>query len=70
MVFGGFIAKALSSKLSPNMVCILQPLYTWLQVEGFWLSVGSSAVERSDQYVLTASVRSNLKDIARVVTAR
>ena len=52
------------------MVCILQPLHTWLQVEGFWLPVGSSAVEWSDQYVLTASVRSNLKDIARVVTAR
>ena len=45
-------------------------LLLWLQVEGFWLPVGSEAPERSDHYVLTASVRSNLKDIARVITAR
>ena len=34
------------------------------------MPVGSEAPERSDQYVLTNSVKSNLKDIARVVTAR
>ncbi|XP_065904261.1 midasin-like isoform X2 [Dysidea avara] len=42
----------------------------YVQVEGFWLPVGSEAPERSNQYVLTSSVKSNLKDIARVVTAR
>ena len=39
-------------------------------VEGFWLPVGSEEPQVPDKYVLTNSVKTNLKNLARVVSAR
>lgn len=38
--------------------------------EGFWIAMGSKEPVVSTEYVLTASVKANLKDLARVVSAR
>lgn len=39
-------------------------------VEGFWLPVGSEEPQVPDKYVLTNSVKINLRNLARVVSAR
>ena len=41
----------------------------YLQFEGYWISHGSREVRAPEGYVLTQSVRANLKDLARVVSA-
>ena len=38
--------------------------------EGFWIAMGSKEPIVSAEYVLTASVKANLKDLGRVVSAR
>ena len=38
--------------------------------EGFWIAMGSKEPVVSAEYVLTASVKANLKDLGRVVSAR
>ena len=40
-----------------------------LKFEGYWLSKGAKEPEVPEGYVLTPSVRANLKDLARVVSA-
>ena len=42
----------------------------FIKVEGFWLALGSEATEAPPDYVLTESVKKNLKNLARVVSAR
>ena len=39
-------------------------------VAGFWLDVGSLTPTNPDHYVITESVRRNLRNLARVVSAR
>ena len=41
-----------------------------VQVEGFWLPVGSEHPEVPQNYVLTESVKKHLKNLARVVSAK
>jgi midasin len=41
----------------------------YLQFEGYWLSVGTLEPEVPEGYILTPSVRANLRDLARVVSA-
>ena len=38
--------------------------------EGFWVAMGNKEPEESPEYVLTDSVKANLKDLCRVVSAR
>ncbi len=38
--------------------------------EGFWIAMGHKEPVVSTEYVLTASVKANLKDLGRVVSAR
>ena len=38
--------------------------------EGFWIATGNKEPVVSTEYVLTASVKANLKDLGRVVAAR
>lgn len=38
--------------------------------EGFWIAMGSKEPVVSTEYVLTASVKANLKDLGRVVSSR
>ena len=45
------------------------PRKEWLNVEGYWLKKGSQAPAVDEKYVLTESVRANLKDLARIVSA-
>lgn len=40
-----------------------------IQVEGYWISVGDKEPKIDETYVLTPSVKLNLRDIARVVSA-
>ncbi|XP_076780137.1 midasin isoform X2 [Arvicanthis niloticus] len=40
-----------------------------IQVEGYWISVGDKEPKIDETYVLTSSVKLNLRDIARVVSA-
>ena len=44
------------------------PRKEWLKVEGYWLNKGSQAAVADEKYVLTESVRANLKDLARIVS--
>ena len=41
-----------------------------VQVAGFWLPVGGNVPFTNESYVLTPSVRKNLHNLARVVSAR
>ncbi|KAK7492084.1 hypothetical protein BaRGS_00016748 [Batillaria attramentaria] len=41
----------------------------YLNFEGYWISCGTLEPTVPDNYILTASVRANLKDLARVVSA-
>lgn len=41
-----------------------------VQVEGFWLETGTEVAEVPSGYVITDSVRSNLKNLARIVFGR
>ena len=41
-----------------------------VQVSGFWLTVGSEAPYTDEKYILTPSVKRNLHNLARVVSAR
>ncbi|XP_067386141.1 midasin isoform X2 [Emydura macquarii macquarii] len=41
-----------------------------VQIEGYWISVGDKEPVIDQSYVLTSSVKLNLKDIVRVVSAR
>ncbi|XP_077018521.1 midasin isoform X2 [Tamandua tetradactyla] len=41
-----------------------------IQVEGYWISVGDKEPTIDETYILTSSVKLNLKDIVRVVSAR
>ncbi|KAL5010016.1 hypothetical protein ScPMuIL_012321, partial [Solemya velum] len=41
----------------------------YMKFEGYWISVGSLEPFTPENYVLTSSVRDNLRDLARVVTA-
>ncbi|XP_033739322.1 midasin-like [Pecten maximus] len=38
-------------------------------VEGYWIPVGAAKPVQQDKYILTPSVRANLKDLSRVVSA-
>lgn len=44
--------------------------YKATKVEGFWLALGSELPIILDNFVLTKSVKLNLKNLARVVSAR
>ncbi|XP_006870675.1 PREDICTED: midasin [Chrysochloris asiatica] len=41
-----------------------------IQVEGYWISVGDKEPTIDETYILTSSVKLNLRDIVRVVSAR
>ena len=45
-------------------------LHSMVQVEGFWLLTGENNPTTDDNYVLTPSVKKNLHNIGRVVSAR
>jgi midasin len=40
-----------------------------VRVEGYWIPRGELDIRSSDKYILTTSIRRNLKDIARIVSA-
>ena len=40
------------------------------QIEGYWIERGEMATEAPEEYVITTSVRDNLRDLARVVSGR
>jgi len=40
-----------------------------LNFEGYWIAVGTREPVVPENYVLTPSVRANLKDLARIVSA-
>nr|XP_022918861.1 midasin [Onthophagus taurus] len=42
--------------------------YNFLQFEGYWISQGDLEVEVPENYILTPSVRKNLKDLTRIVS--
>lgn len=54
--------------------CVFQPIPEprggrLIQVEGYWISVGDSEPTIDETYILTSSVKLNLRDIVRVVSA-
>lgn len=54
--------------------CVFQPIPEpkggrLIQVEGYWISVGDKEPTIDESYVLTSSVKLNLRDIVRVVSA-
>ncbi|GAA6099361.1 midasin isoform X1 [Tachysurus ichikawai] len=60
--------------LGGNIKCLKQPIPEpeargCLQVEGYWLSQGDMDPALDPSYILTPSVRLNLRDLARVVAA-
>ncbi|KAM9495289.1 midasin [Clarias gariepinus] len=60
--------------LGGNIKCLKQPIpepraHGCLQIEGYWLSQGDMDPALDPSYILTPSVRLNLRDLARVVAA-
>ncbi|KAF4092103.1 hypothetical protein AMELA_G00017110 [Ameiurus melas] len=60
--------------LGGNIKCLKQPIPEprsrgCLQIEGYWLSQGDMDPALDPSYILTPSVRLNLRDLARVVAA-
>ena len=54
--------------------CVFQPIPEpkggrLIQVEGYWISLGDKEPTIDETYILTSSVKLNLRDIARVVSA-
>lgn len=54
--------------------CFMQPLpppssYPCVDVEGYWVAQGDVQPFLDPSYILTASVKLNLRDLARVVSA-
>lgn len=43
--------------------------HKYLKFEGYWIPVGSLEPEVPEGYILTPSVRANLRDLARIVSA-
>ncbi len=69
------IMSLISHTLSVSKTCISAPIPPpntrgYIQVEGFWLYKGSMQASVPEEYVLTESVRKNIKNMARVVSAR
>ncbi|XP_028997386.1 midasin [Betta splendens] len=61
--------------LMRNTKCLKQPLpapsgHPCVEVEGYWVSQGDLQPFLDPSYILTASVKLNLRDLARVVSAR
>ena len=46
---------------------IQKPSENMINVEGYWIEIGSNMAVEDHTYVLTKSVKQNLKDLARVV---
>lgn len=42
---------------------------THVNVEGYWIAKGANALAEQPDYIITTSVRENLKDVARIVSA-
>ncbi|XP_034018727.1 midasin-like [Thalassophryne amazonica] len=60
--------------LTGNTKCLKQPIpapcdWTCVEVEGYWVSQGDLEPALDPSYILTASVKLNLRDLARVVSA-
>lgn len=54
--------------------CVFQPIPEpkggrLIQVEGYWISMGDKEPTIDETYILTSSVKLNLRDIVRVVSA-
>lgn len=47
-----------------------QPYDDYVNVEGYWLRKGDQEMELPADYVLTKTVKANLKEVARVVCVR
>ena len=56
--------KALTNKPLPK-----PPGHEYISFEGYWVAVGTKEPIVPENYVLTPSVRANLKDLARIVSA-
>ena len=61
--------KNLASLLSQPIPCPGSVKF-FCQMEGFWIEKGDKETDVPPEYVLTASVKENLKDLARVVSGR
>ncbi|TKS75776.1 Midasin MIDAS-containing protein [Collichthys lucidus] len=60
--------------LMGNTKCLKQPIpapsgHQCVEVEGYWVSQGEMEAALDPSYILTASVKLNLRDLARVVSA-
>ena len=61
---------ALEDKVLSAMPSVPPGNGSMVQVEGFWLEVGSEQPTLPDEYVITPSVKRNLRNLARVVSSR
>lgn len=55
----GLMDQALTKPSGGKFICI----------EGYWIAVGKLKPHRPSNYILTDSVRDNLRDLARIVSA-
>ena len=63
-ILGKQSVKALTNKPLPKPTG-----HEYLNFEGYWVAVGTVEPIVPEKYVLTPSVRENLKDLARIVSA-
>lgn len=65
------IKKCLGISEKTLSYCLPRPLGgKFVLVEGFWLKCGNEPLQDVGDYILTNSVKKNLKNLARVVSAR
>ena len=58
-----------NSLLSQSIACPGNP-ESFCQVEGYWIEKGDRKAFSPPEYVLTSSVKENLRDLSRVVSGR
>ena len=73
--FHPLIVSLITRHLSVPKTCINAPIprpsqHGFISVEGFWLHIGSCDPYVPEGYILTASVKRNIKNLARVISAR
>lgn len=63
------IEKALTSSKAVLKTPIPLPANgSFVNFEGYWIEKGSQVIDNCDNYILTKSVRSNLKDLSRIIS--
>lgn len=61
-------SKAILSQAIPKPVGVGTSCGEWINFEGYWIEQGERVVQECEGYILTESVKENLKDLSRIIS--